>query len=63
MAEAIEVCDRVAARLEGRNTGAIFVLEAMAVACGPIDANSRRSLGERATALMGLARAATPSPA
>jgi hypothetical protein len=36
---AVEVCDRVAARLEVHNTDGRLVLEAMAVAVGSIDAD------------------------
>jgi tetratricopeptide (TPR) repeat protein len=55
LAEAVEVCDRVAARLEGHNTEGHLMLEAMAVAVGSIDADVAPLLRERATALMGLA--------
>ena len=54
--EAIEVCDRVAARLDGCNTEGHLVLEAMAVACGVLDAATAPSMADRAGALLVLAR-------
>jgi DNA-binding CsgD family transcriptional regulator len=51
-AEAIEVCDRVAARLEGRDTEAYWTLEAMAVRCGLLDAATAPSVADRARALV-----------
>ena len=42
LAEAVEVCDRAAARLDHRNTDGHLELEAMAVAIGLIDAVPRR---------------------
>jgi AAA ATPase domain len=56
LAEAVEVCDRVAARLGGRDTGAHLTLEAMAVACGMLDAATAPSVAERAGALLARAR-------
>ena len=61
LAEAVEVCDRVAARLEGHNTAGHLVLEAMAVAIGSIDAD----VAPRTRAchcLDGAGRAQRPSP-
>ena len=51
-AEAIEVCDRVAARLDPTNTGAHSTLQAMAVACGLADAESAPSVAERARVML-----------
>jgi DNA-binding CsgD family transcriptional regulator len=51
LADAVEVCDRAAARLEGRPE-ASSVLEAMAVACGLIDAAIAPSMTERAGVLL-----------
>jgi DNA-binding CsgD family transcriptional regulator len=51
-AEAIEVCDRVAARLDRTNTGAHSTLQAMAVACGLADATAARSVADRARVLL-----------
>ena len=56
MAEAVEVCHRVAARLEEGNAEGHLMLEAMAVACGLIDATIAPSLGDRAAALVERAR-------
>jgi DNA-binding CsgD family transcriptional regulator len=56
MAEAVEVCHRVAARLEEGNAEGHLMLEAMAVACGLIDATIAPSLGDRAAALVEKAR-------
>ena len=50
--EAIEICDRVAARLDGRDTEGHLVLDAMAVACGVLDAAAAPSMADRATALL-----------
>jgi DNA-binding CsgD family transcriptional regulator len=58
-AEAIEVCDRVAAGLGGRDPDGRLTLEAMAVACGVLDASAAPAVAGRADAL--LARAAEPS--
>jgi DNA-binding CsgD family transcriptional regulator len=51
-AEAIEVCDRVAANLEGRDTEARWSLEAQAVRCGLLDAATAPSVADRARALL-----------
>ena len=56
MAEAMEACDRVAGRLEEGNAEGHLLLEAMAVACGLIDATIAPSLGDRAAALVERAR-------
>ncbi len=56
MAEAVEVCHRVAARLEEGNAEGHLMLEAMAVACGLIDATVAPSPGDRAAALVERAR-------
>ena len=56
LAEAIEVCDRVAARLGGRDAGARLTLEAMAVACGMLDATTAPLVASRAGALLARAR-------
>jgi DNA-binding CsgD family transcriptional regulator len=50
--EAVEVCDRVAARPEGRQPQAHWQLEAMAVACGLLDATTAPSVTDRARALL-----------
>jgi DNA-binding CsgD family transcriptional regulator/tetratricopeptide (TPR) repeat protein len=52
VAEAVEVCDRVAARLEGPNPDPHSRLEAMAVACGFIDATTAPALADRARLLL-----------
>jgi DNA-binding CsgD family transcriptional regulator len=52
LAEAVDVCDRVAARLDGREPEAQMVLEALAVACGLLDAAIAPSLADRARALL-----------
>jgi DNA-binding CsgD family transcriptional regulator len=51
-AEAIEVCDRVAARLNGDDAEGRLTLEAMAVACGVGDAATAPLVSDRATALL-----------
>jgi DNA-binding CsgD family transcriptional regulator len=51
-AEAIEVCDRVAARLGGGDAEGHLTLEAMAVACGVGDAATAPSVADRASALL-----------
>ena len=56
LTEAVEVCDRVAARLDGRGTEARSMLEAMAVGCGLLDAATAPSVAGRAGALVVLAR-------
>ena len=56
VAEAIEVCDRVAARLQARDAPASLVLETTAVVCGMYDATTAPSVAERADALLMLAR-------
>jgi DNA-binding CsgD family transcriptional regulator len=55
-AEAIEICDRAAARLDRRDTEACLTMEAMAVACGVLDAATAPSLGDRPAALLARAR-------
>jgi hypothetical protein len=50
--EAVEVCDRVAARLGGGDTESHLTLEAMAVACGMLDASTAPSVVDRAAALV-----------
>jgi DNA-binding CsgD family transcriptional regulator len=52
MAEAIEVCTGVAARLGPRNVEGRSTLEAMAVACGMIDATTAASVTDRARVLL-----------
>jgi DNA-binding CsgD family transcriptional regulator/tetratricopeptide (TPR) repeat protein len=59
LAEAVEVCDRAAAGLEGCEPEAHLVLEAMAVACALLDAAIAPSLADRARAL--IERAKKPS--
>src|SRR6202042_1823903 len=51
-AEAIEVCDRVAARLDGGDAEGRLTLEAMAVACGVGDAATAPLVADRASALL-----------
>ena len=51
-AEAIEVCDGVAARLDGSDAEGRLTLEAMAVACGVGDAATAPLVAERAGALL-----------
>ncbi len=58
-AEARDVCDRVAAGLDNRDAPTCLALEAMAVACGVIDAAAAPSMADRATAL--LVRAQEPA--
>ena len=55
-AEAVEVCDRVAARLDDRDAEARWMFESMAVACGMNDAATAPSVADRADALVVLAR-------
>jgi DNA-binding CsgD family transcriptional regulator len=55
-AEAIEVCDRVAAGLHDRNPEGRQTLEAMAVVCGVLDATTTSAVGDRALALLVRAR-------
>jgi DNA-binding CsgD family transcriptional regulator len=54
-AEAIEVCDGVAARLH-RNPQGRLTLEAMAVVCGVLDATTTPAVADRAVALLRRAR-------
>jgi DNA-binding CsgD family transcriptional regulator len=54
--EAIEVCDGVAASLDGSDAEGRFTLEAMAVACGVVDAAITPLVAERAGALLVWAR-------
>ena len=56
LAEAIEICDRVAADLDDRDAEAHWMLESMAVACGMNDAATAPSVADRADALVVLAR-------
>jgi DNA-binding CsgD family transcriptional regulator len=51
-AEAIEVCDEVAARLDGDNPDGRLTLEAMAVVCGVLDATTAPVVSDRASALL-----------
>jgi DNA-binding CsgD family transcriptional regulator len=51
-AEAIEVCDGVAARLHDRNPEGHQTLEAMAVVCGVLDATTTSAVADRALALL-----------
>jgi DNA-binding CsgD family transcriptional regulator len=51
-AEAIEVCDGVAARLDDSDAGGRLTLEAMAVACGVGDAATAPLVADRAGALL-----------
>ncbi len=55
-AEAIDVCDGVAARLDGGNADGRLTLEAMAIACGVGDAATAPLVAERASALLVWAR-------
>ena len=55
-AEAIEVCDGVAARLHDRNPEGHQTLEAMAVVCGVLDATTTSAVADRALALLVRAR-------
>jgi DNA-binding CsgD family transcriptional regulator len=55
-AEAIEVCDGVAARLHDRNPEGRQTLEAMAVVCGVLDATTTPAVADRALALLVRAR-------
>jgi DNA-binding CsgD family transcriptional regulator len=55
-AEAIEVCDGVAARLNNGDAEARLTLEAMAVACGMLDAAIAPSVADRAGAVLLQAR-------
>ena len=54
--EAVEVCDRVAARLDGRDTEGHLALDAMAIGCGVLDAATAPSMADRAAALLVRAR-------
>jgi DNA-binding CsgD family transcriptional regulator len=56
LAEAAEVCDRIAAGLRKSDAEGRLVLEAMAVACGLIDAATASSMADRAGTLLVLAR-------
>ncbi len=55
-AEAVEVCDGVAARLDPSDADGRLTLEAMAVACGVVDAATAPWVADRATALLVWAR-------
>jgi DNA-binding CsgD family transcriptional regulator len=55
-AEAVDVCDRVAASLDGRDTEDHLMLEAVAVSFGLMDATIAPSLAGRGTALTERAR-------
>jgi DNA-binding CsgD family transcriptional regulator len=59
LAEAVEVCDRAAVGLDESDGDGALMLEAMAVACGLLDAAVAPSLASRPAAL--LARASQPS--
>jgi DNA-binding CsgD family transcriptional regulator len=61
-AEAIEVCDGVAARLDGRNPEGRLTLEAMAAACGVIDATTADAVSNRTNALLLRARERSVPP-
>jgi DNA-binding CsgD family transcriptional regulator len=50
--EAVQVCDRVAAGLDGRDTEGHLVLDAMAIGCGVLDAAAEPSMADRAAALL-----------
>jgi DNA-binding CsgD family transcriptional regulator len=52
VAEAIEVCDRAAERLDGREPEFHWRLEAMAVSCGMLDAATAPLVAGRAAALL-----------
>jgi DNA-binding CsgD family transcriptional regulator len=52
VADAVEVCDRVAARLERQDPEAHWRLEAMAVACGVLDAATAPLVADRTHALL-----------
>ncbi len=56
LAEAVEVCDHVAASLAGRDSDTRWMVEAMAVSCGLLDPGIAPSLGDRAGALLARAR-------
>ena len=56
IAQAVEVCDRVAAGLDDRDAEAHWMFESMAVACGMNDAATAPSVADRADALVVLAR-------
>ena len=51
LAEAVEVCDGVAAHLDSRDAEAHLTLEAMAVLCGLLDSTAS-SVADRARALL-----------
>jgi DNA-binding CsgD family transcriptional regulator len=55
-AEAIEVCDGAAARLDGSDAEGRLTLEAMAVACGMLDAATAPLVADRVGALLVSAR-------
>jgi DNA-binding CsgD family transcriptional regulator len=55
-AEAIEVCDGVAARLDGSDAEGRLTLEAMAVVCGVLDAATAPLVADRAGAVLRWAR-------
>ena len=52
LAEAVEVCDGVAAHLGSRDAEAHLTLEAMAVLCGLLDDSTASSVADRARALL-----------
>jgi len=52
LAEAVEVCDGVAAHLDSRDAEAHLTLEAMAVLCGLLDDSTASSVADRARALL-----------
>jgi DNA-binding CsgD family transcriptional regulator len=56
MAQAVQMCDGVAARLKGSNTDGRLLLEAMAVACAMSDIAIAPSLAARAGVLLARAR-------
>jgi DNA-binding CsgD family transcriptional regulator len=63
-ADAVEICDRVAAQAAGREPEARWRLEAMAVVCGLLDSVTAATVSVRARALISKAtRQAVPRPA
>ena len=56
VAEAVAVLDRVAAGLNGRDPQASLVLQAMAVACGSLDARTAPSVADQAASLLAAAK-------
>jgi DNA-binding CsgD family transcriptional regulator len=52
LGEAVQLCDRVAANLDGRDTEGHLVLDAMAIWCGIVDAAVAPSMVDRTAALL-----------